>query len=251
MAGSGWPACFQLLPHLRRRELVPLVERDEDARVALRVEAAPGGHGGQHAPVVDPHREVGEAQLAERLRRGQDELDLGDLRRDAEDVDVALGELAVPAPLRPFGAPDRPDLHRLEGVRQLPVVVRVVPGQRDRQVKPETEVRQVRLAGGRPQIQLLSALEDLEDELLVLAAAAAGEQLQALQGRRLDAPKAVPAVHGEDRPGRGVAQLRLRGQDVPHPAGRLRGKPRRHPGRAPSAGRSCSSAGGSAPGRRP
>ena len=241
---------LQLLADLARRELVPLVEGDEDARVALRREAAPAGHRGQEAAVVDPHREALEAERAERLRGGEDQLDLGDLRRDAEDVDVALGELPVAAALRPLGAPDRPDLHRPEGIRQLREIVRVVPGERHRQVEAEAQVGQVGLGRGRAQVQLLPALEHLEDELLVLAAGPAGEKLEALQRRRLDAPKPVPAVHAEDRPRRGVAQLRLGGQDVPHAARRLAGQPRRHRGSAPSAGRSCSSAGGSARGRR-
>ncbi len=236
---------LQLPADLVRRELVPLVERDEDARVALRREAAPGGHRGQEAAVVDPHGQPLEPERAERLRGGQDQLDLGDLGRDAEDVDVALGELAVPAPLGALGAPDRADLHRPQGLRQLRMVLRVVAAERHGEVEAETQVGQVGLGRRRAQVQLLPALEHLEDELLVLAAAPAGEELEALQGRRLDAPKPVPAVHAEDRPRRGVAQLRLGGQDVSHAPGGLAGRPTGHRGSVPSAGRSCSSAGGS------
>ena len=203
--------------------------------MALRREPAPAGHGAKEPAIADSHREPLEPEGAQRLRRREDQLDLGDLRRDTEDVDVALGELPVTAPLRTLGAPDGSDLHCAERLRQLPVVVGIVPGERHREIEPEAEVGEVRLGGDGAEVQLLPALEHLEDQLLVVAAPAAGEQLQALQGRRLDAAESVPAIHGEDRPGRRVAQLRLGGQDVPHAARRLGREPSRHRDRAPSA----------------
>ncbi len=58
-----------------------------------------------------------EAEVDEGLGGRQDELDLGDLGGDAQNVDVALGELPEATLLRALGPPDRADLDRLEAGR--------------------------------------------------------------------------------------------------------------------------------------
>ena len=68
------------------------------------------GHRREDSSIVHADSRLLEAERDQRRRGRQDQLDLGDLRRDAEDVDVALGELPIPASLRLLRAPDRPDL---------------------------------------------------------------------------------------------------------------------------------------------
>src|SRR6185503_6581367 len=79
-------------------------------------------------------------------------------------------------------------------------------------------------------LEILAAPEHLEDQLLVLAALAAGEELEALQRGRLDPPKPIAAIDGQDLLGGGIAELDLRRQDVPHAARGRRAHPIRHQG---------------------
>ena len=57
--------------------------------------------------------------VVEHVADGGAQLRLGDRRRRADGVDVALVELAEAALARPVGAPDRLDLVALEELRQL------------------------------------------------------------------------------------------------------------------------------------
>ena len=153
-------------------DLVQLVERDEEIAVAAGLDAAEGRHRAQDPSVVQADTRTLEPELDERLRGRQDELDLGDLGDHAQDVDVALGELPEAALLRALGAPDRPDLDRLERVGQLGSMVGIVPRERYRQIEAQPEIGEIIFAGGRG-VELGAALENLVDQLLVLAAAAA------------------------------------------------------------------------------
>src|SRR6185295_15726107 len=95
-----------------------------------------------------------------------------------------------------------------------------VAGQRHGEIEAQAEVGQIAGATVQRPLEVLPALEDLEDQLLVLAAVAAGQQGQALQRRRLDAAEAVTAIDREDALGGGVAQLDLVGQHVARAARR-------------------------------
>ena len=143
----------------------------------------------EDAAIVDAHGEIGESQPRQRLRRRQDQLDFDHRRGHAEHVDIALGELAEASLLGPLRAPHRADLDRLERVGQPGVVLGVVAGQRHRQVVAQAKVGQLALPRANRGLQIFTALENLEDQLLVVAALAADEQWQALQRRRLDAPE--------------------------------------------------------------
>ncbi len=69
------------------------------------------------APVVDANRagvRPGEPERVEGCRRRGDQLDLGERSGFADDVDVALHELAVAALLWSLGPPHRRDLDRAE-----------------------------------------------------------------------------------------------------------------------------------------
>src|SRR5205823_5873443 len=74
----------------------------------------------------------------------------------------------------------------------------------------------------RDGFELGAALQDLEDELLVLPALAAQQEPEALERRRLDAAEPVLRVRRENRRGRAVAELHLSRQQVPHSARRRR-----------------------------
>ena len=137
--------------------------------------AVPGDQAPRSRRSLMPHGQVREAQRGERLGGRQDQLDLRP-PRDAtpEHVDVALGELAEAALLGPLRPPHRADLDGLERLGQPGVVLGVVARQRHRQVEAQAEVGQLVAPRRRGGLELLAALEDLEDQLLVLAAVAAG-----------------------------------------------------------------------------
>src|SRR6266852_7167245 len=71
--------------------------------------------------------------------------------------------------------------------------------------------------------ELLAALQDLVDQLLVLAAVAPEQQTEALHRGRLDADEAVAPVDGQDLGHGPVAQRNFPGEHVPHAAGRRAG----------------------------
>jgi hypothetical protein len=137
----------------------------------------------------------------------------------ADDVDVALVELPVPALLRALRPPHRADLQGPERHRQVRLVGTVEPGERDGQVVAQAKVHQVAQRRARLGLSGQATLEDLEDQLLVVSALAGLQPLDVLQRRRLDPLVAVPAVDAGDGrqhmiPGGGIG-----GQQVPHPPG--------------------------------
>jgi hypothetical protein len=173
----------------------------------------------EKAPVVDPHGEIGEAEPGERLRGGEDQLDLGHARCHPQDVDVALGELAEASLLGALRTPHRTDLDRFQGIGQASVILGIVAGQGHRQVEAKPVLGELASRAHR-RLQVLPPLEHLEDELLVLAPLAADEQAQALERRRLDPLEPEGAIHREDLLGGGVAQVDLGRQQVSHAARR-------------------------------
>ena len=188
--------------------------------MASGIHTAVAGHRREDSSIVHADSRLLEAERDQRRRGRQDQLDLGDLRRDAEDVDVALGELPETALLRSLGSPDRPDLDRLERIRQGRPIVGVVARERHREIEAETEVREVFLPLHRYRVELRAALEDLVDQLLVLAPAAAQQELQVLEGRRLHATESVTLVRRQDRRGGLIAKLYLGWKQILHSAGR-------------------------------
>ena len=214
------PTLAQLGQHARGAQAVELVERDEEAGLRRLRKAAVARDELEQAPVVDPHGEARQPEPRQGVGGGEDQLDLDERRGQPQHVDVALGELPEAALLRPLRAPHGADLDRLQRVGQPRVVLRVVTRERHREVEAQAEVGQI-LPRAPRRLELLAALHDLEDQLLVLAAVAAGQQAQALERRRLDAAEAVRAVDGDDLAHGRVAQLDLVGEDVAHtPRGR-------------------------------
>jgi hypothetical protein len=150
---------------------------------------------------------------------GLDQLGLGQDGRLADDVDVALVELPVAALLRPFGPPHGAYLQGPEWDGQLRLVSAVEPGQRDREVVAQPEVDQVPQRAWRG-LGWQAALENLEDELLVVAALPAGEPVDVLQGGGLDPLVPEPGVDAGDGRQHMVPDGGIGGQQVPHPPGR-------------------------------
>src|SRR5882724_11524750 len=202
-AFASWP------PSRRSASTPPAPSRSSLSNAMKKAPCAASGKPQWQATIVDPHREIGESQPRQRVGGGEDQLDLDERRGQAEHVDVALGELAEAALLRPLRAPHRPDLDGLQRIGQPRMVLGVVARERHREVEAQAEVGQI-LARASRRLQLLAALHDLEDELLVLAALAAGEQRQVLERGRLDAPEAVGAVDGDDLAYGGVAHAARR-----------------------------------------
>ena len=130
----------------------------------------------QDAPVVDADRAAAEAERVERRDGRGEQLQLGELAGLADDVDVALHELAVAPLLRALRSPHRRDLDGAEHGRQRGSMRRVEPRERNREVVAQAEVGEREgVAGCRCRGQVVggeAALHDREGELLVVAAEA-------------------------------------------------------------------------------
>ena len=182
----------------------------------------------QQIAVVQANREVGEAEREQRLARGRADLGLDHRRRRAEDVHVALVELAEAAARRPVGAPHRLDLVALEEARQV-AVLGDDARERHRQVVAQRQVGELALlvgALGRPvegTLQLRAALEDAEDQLVALLAVLAEERLEVLDCRGLERLEAEALVDRGNRLDHEAPAADVAGQEVAHPARGLGG----------------------------
>ena len=127
-----------------------------------------------------------EIQFSEHRCRRKDELDLRQIGRLAEDVDVALHELAEAPSLGPVRPPHIAHLQRLEWRRQLICMVRIIPGKGNSQVVAQAAVHQVRFLLRFIDLQLLSPFQNLEDQLLVVSPLLAAQVLDMLHTGRLD-----------------------------------------------------------------
>src|SRR5215475_2775977 len=209
LGGLGFrqPAAGQLGGDLARRELVQLVEREQDPGSRLGRDAEGLQQAGQHAAVVEREAEAADPQPGQHVIHGADDLRVGQRRRGAEGVQVALGELAVPAPARPVRAPDRPDGVALVRNRQLAAVGGGHPRQRHGQVVTQG---QVGLAGPL----VLAAAQDLEDELVAVLAVLAHEDLGPLEGGGGERLEPVAGEHRPDERERALPGLELAGKEV-------------------------------------
>ncbi len=132
-------------------------------------------------PVVHPDDEFTDTQL-----RKDAVDDRGHLRvvqqteiLVADHVDIALVELAEPAFLGPFATPDFLDLEAAEREVELPVILRDVPCERNREIEVEREVfLHVLVLLVRDQVDAV--------DLLSVLPCFAEEDILAFDGRRLD-----------------------------------------------------------------
>ena len=172
-------------------DLIELVERDERLAVLRLRNAGAFENGGERAPVIEPDRELLERERRHHIAHRREDLRLDDERGRADGVDVALIELAKASARGPVGAPYRLNLIALEEARQLVLILRDDARERDGEVVPEREI-------GLARSLVLSAAQNLENELAPLLAVLPGERLDVLERGRLERLESVPLVHLAD-----------------------------------------------------
>ena len=171
---------LQFRRHRLGGRLAKLIERPQHVGRAVG-DAAFLQDAGEHAAVVDPDREAADADRGEQVVHDEHRLQVGHGARGADRVEVALHELAIPAPLRVFTPPHRRHVIPLEGRAEHPDVLGAEPGEGHGEVKPQAHVAAA---------MVLEAVE-----LLVgLVAPLAGEDLEVFERRRVDRREAVGAV---------------------------------------------------------
>ena len=209
--------CQQLLLDTLLTDLVVLVQDDEHVVVVLLRKACLLGHALEDAAVIDHDGVALDTHAVQEQGGDVDQLGLGRVGGIAQDVDVALGELAETTLLGTVGAPDRAHLQRLEGGGELADVVGVVAGQGHGQIVAHTRVAEIVKGGGLDGLgELLAALEHLEDQLLVLATLLAGEVLDALHAGGLDLGVTKRGVEIFQLAEEVLADLHLSGENVAH-----------------------------------
>ena len=168
-------------------------------------------------PIVDVDGEAVEADAQQGAGGHVDELDLGVGALVAQNVDVALDELAQTALLGALGAEDAVGLDDLEGVGELVFVGGVEAAQGQGQIIAQAHVGELfRVAGVQGGGELVAALEHFEDEVQVVAAVGLVEVLHILQHGGGDALEAGCAVSLKNFALNVVAQGLLVGQKVAH-----------------------------------
>jgi len=148
-----------------------------------------------------------------------DDLHLALPRIRTDDVRVALPEFTEASLLGAIRAPDRSDLEGLERLRELPAaaVTGIVAGQRHGQVEAQAQIGEL-LAGGPGLLELLAALEHLEDQLLVVASSLAQQHAEVSSAEvamRLETKRSVDARDGI----RACAPGRQRREKIAEPRG--------------------------------
>ena len=144
--------------HALEADFVHLVENNENLVEVLFGKTGIGRHFLQDPPLVDVDRKALKANISKCCGRCGDELDFRQIRRLAQDIDVALGELAVAAPLGTVRAEHGSDLQGLEGLRQVVFIVRIETGKGNGQVVAHAVVDDVGLGLSRIQMELLAPL---------------------------------------------------------------------------------------------
>src|SRR5688572_23846785 len=160
----------QLLRDTFLADLVDFVDRDQYVGMSLRRNRYLGQPRGNELAMVDANHEIVEPQRRQDLRHGRDLFGFHDRRGRPDAVDIALIELPKAASGRAVGAPYGLNLITLEEPRQLGLVLSDHSRERDRQVVAEREI-------GLPARLVLTALEDLEDQLVAFVAVLAEERL--------------------------------------------------------------------------
>ena len=167
------------------------------------------------------NRETFKTDLAKQRRRRKDQLDLRQIAGFAKNINIALIELTETSFLRTVSTEYRSDLQCLEGLRQLIHMVGVVTNQRNRQVVAQAAVRQIFFAGRGLQVELLTALHDLKNQLLVIAALLAGQVRKILHNRSLNRRKAEALIGFFNESDQVIPDLHLLRQNILHTGHRL------------------------------
>ena len=152
-------------------DLIQLVKADADGIQLVSGKAHLFQHGAQDAAVVDVDSEIFETDAQQSASGHIDQLHLGIGGRIAQNVDITLHKLAQAALLRALGTVNAVGLDHLEGGGQLVAVGSVVTGKRQGQVIAQAHIGKLLfIAGAQGSGQLFAALENLEDQVQVVAA---------------------------------------------------------------------------------
>src|SRR5207244_1582447 len=117
----------------------------------------------QRTTMVEANLEILKSQPSKNFADGGQKFGFHHGACGPDGVNVALIELAEPAPGRPVGAPDRLNLIALNKPRQLVLILRDDARQRHRQVVPQGKV-------GYAARLVVAAAENLEDQLVAFFA---------------------------------------------------------------------------------
>lgn len=164
----------------------------------------------QRVPGVHQEAELRDAECREGIVESYDDFGIGQRRRRADDVEVALDELpepSLPGAVRP---PDRSDGVSLVRHGELAAVRRRGAGQGNREVVPQREIR-------LPARFVFATAEDLEDELVALVAVLAGEHVETLEGRCLERLEAEAGEHRTDGREGALTLLEFGCEEIPGP----------------------------------
>src|SRR5581483_7520234 len=177
----------QFLAHPIQADLIQLVDRHQHRPRCYRRDAHDLHQTVEHAAVIEADQELlaaPETQALQHVRDRADHLGVRHRAGRADDIHVALVELAEASPGRPLGAIDRLYLVALVDARQ----VVAQPG------VAQALLERLAVGCGQRAIQLLAALEHAEDQLVAFIAVLAQQGVQALQGRRLQRLEAVRLI---------------------------------------------------------
>src|SRR3979409_1282355 len=129
--------------------------------------------------MIQLNLEVAKAQSGEYVSPPRQFSHFHEGRRRSNGVDIALVELAEPAPGRPVRTPDGLNLVPLEKLRQLVLVLGDDAREGDGQVVPE---REVGFAAGL----VLAAAKNLENELVAFVAVLPQQRVDVFESRCLE-----------------------------------------------------------------
>ena len=162
--------------HIFQADLIQLVDGDGDVHHLVR-EAADLGKARQNFAVVDFYQHA-HVQQGEHPVHHLHQFQFVHLRAAADDIHIALIELAVASFLRTVGPPDRLDLETLEREGYLAAMLHHIPGERNGQVIAKS------LFGS--QRRLFTAVLDAEEKFVTFLAILSQQGGQVFHGRRLD-----------------------------------------------------------------
>ena len=100
-------------------------------------------------------------------------------------------------------------------------MIGIIPYQRDRKIISKAAVHEVSLARSIVQLKLFSSFEDLEDQLLIVTAALAGEILDRFHAGRLDRLEAELGIGFLDHGNAVIAQFHFIRHDISHTGDRF------------------------------
>ena len=202
--------------HAVHADLVHFVQLDKDLVIGFLRETAPGRHALQDPSVIDNDGKSVKSDSGKQLCRCEDQLDLCDIGGFAQDVDIALIELTETSPLRSVRAEDRSDLQRLEGLGQIVHVIGIISDKRNGQIVAKAGIGKIIVRLCFFDLQLLASFQDLEDQLLIVAALLAGQVRKMLHDGRFHGGEAEFSVGLLDQVDQIVPDLHLIGHDVLH-----------------------------------